>query len=71
MFSTASKRKENETTIDDLINEWTQSQDQWHVTELLQAVGIPAMPSLNAKSLEQNPHLNERGVIERLPHSAV
>ncbi|MDE0845806.1 MAG: CaiB/BaiF CoA transferase family protein [Actinomycetota bacterium] len=70
-FATASKRKENEATIDDLINQWTRTQDQWHVTELLQSVGIPAMPSLDAKSLEQNPHLNERGVIERLPHSAV
>ena len=54
-----------------MITEWTLTQDQWHVTELLQSAGIPAMPSLDAKSLEQNPHLNARGVIERLPHSAV
>ena len=50
---------------------WTASRDQWDVTQTLQDIGIPAMPSLDARSLEQDPHLNARGFIERLNHQEV
>ena len=49
----------------------TRERDQWDVTELLQAAGVPAFPSLSVRSLEENPHLAERGLIERLDHPAV
>ena len=32
---------------------------------------MPAFPSLSVRSLEENPHLAARGLIERLDHPAV
>lgn len=70
-FATAADRKANEAELDKLIGAWTRERDQWDVTELLQAAGVPAFPSLSSRSLEVNPHLVERGLIERLDHPVV
>ena len=70
-FAAAADRKANEAELDKLIAAWTQERDQWDVTELLQAAGVPAFPSLSSRSLEANPHLADRGLIERLDHPVV
>ncbi|MDE0319537.1 MAG: CoA transferase [Acidimicrobiaceae bacterium] len=70
-FATAAGRKANEAELDKLIGAWTRERDQWDITELLQAAGVPAFPSLSSRSLEVNPHLAERGLIERLDHPVV
>ncbi|MCY3949605.1 MAG: CoA transferase [Acidimicrobiaceae bacterium] len=70
-FATAADRKANEAELDKLIGAWTRERDQWDITELLQAAGVPAFPSLSSRSLEVNPHLAERGLIERLDHPVV
>ena len=70
-FATAARRKANEAELDKLIGAWTRERDQWDVTELLQAADVPAFPSLSSRSLEVNPHLTERGLIERLDHPVV
>ena len=67
-FDTAADRKANEAELDKLIGAWTRERGQWDVTETLQAVGVPAFPSLSVRSLEANPHLAARGLIERLDH---
>ncbi|WP_423917352.1 CaiB/BaiF CoA transferase family protein [Candidatus Poriferisodalis sp.] len=70
-FHTAADRKANEPELDKVIGAWTRDRDQWDVTELLQTVGVPAFPSLSVRSLEENPHLAARGLIERLDHPVV
>lgn len=70
-YTAAASRKEFENDLDGQIAMWTASRDQWDVTHILQDIGIPAMPSLDARSLEQDPHLNARGFIERLNHQEV
>ena len=70
-FATAADRKANEVGLDRIIAAWTSARDQWSVTEQLQAVGVPAYPSLSPRSIEANPHLLARGLIERLDHPAV
>ena len=70
-FSSQAARKSNEDELDSLIENWTASRDKWQVTELLQEVGVPAMPSLDAQELELDPHLNDRGFIERLEHPLI
>ena len=70
-FATSAARKANETELDKLIGAWTRERDQWDVTELLQAAAVPAFPSLSVRSLEENPHLTDRGLIERLDHPVV
>ena len=70
-FATAADRKANEVGLDRIIAAWTSARDQWAVTEQLQAVGVPAYPSLSPRSIEANPHLAARSLIERLDHPAV
>lgn len=70
-FATAAARKAGEAELDKLIGAWTRERDQWDVTELLQEAGVPALPSLSARSLEENPHIAARGLIERLDHPVV
>ena len=70
-FSTQQSRKAFEDELDVLIGEWTLTKDQWEVTRLLQGHGIAAIPSLDAHSLETDPHLNDRDFIERLEHPVV
>ena len=70
-FAMAADRKSSEVELDKLIGAWTRERDQWDVTELLQEAGVPALPSLSSRSLEQNPHLAARGLIERLHHPVV
>jgi len=70
-FSSQAARKSNEDELDSLIERWTIGSDKWEVTQLLQEVGVPAIPSLDARELESDPHLNHRGFIERLEHPLI
>jgi crotonobetainyl-CoA:carnitine CoA-transferase CaiB-like acyl-CoA transferase len=70
-FATAEARKANEAALDEHLGAWTTSRDRWEITGQLQAVGVPAFPCLDARSLDEDPHLAARGVIERLAHPVV
>ena len=70
-FRNAKLRKENETELDRIIETWTASRDRWEITETLQAVGVAAFPSLGAKDLVEDPHMNARKFQVRLPHPVV
>ncbi len=70
-FESQTSRKKWEAELDAHIEAWTVLRDKWEITRLLQSEGIPAMPSLDAQSLEGDPHLNDRGFIERLNHPVV
>ena len=70
-FESQTSRKKWEAELDAHIEDWTVLRDKWEITRLLQSEGIPAMPSLDAQSLEGDPHLNDRGFIERLNHPVV
>jgi len=70
-FATAPDRKQHEDELDDVLAGWVAAQDRWEVTERCQEVGVPAIPSMDARDLDEDPHYNERGLIERLEHPAV
>ncbi|HVN90527.1 MAG TPA: CoA transferase [Candidatus Binataceae bacterium] len=70
-FKTMSLRKQNEVALDEIITVWTSSQDRWDVTKKLQAAGVAAFPSMTAKDLAEDPHLNERGYLVQLEHPEV
>ena len=59
-FATASKRREQRTALDAALNEWTDEQDKWELTNVLQAAGVPAFPVLDAIEVIHDPHLSER-----------
>jgi crotonobetainyl-CoA:carnitine CoA-transferase CaiB-like acyl-CoA transferase len=70
-FLTLSDRKANEDALEAIVSEWTRERDRWEITQALQAAGIAAFPSLTCKDIVEDPHLNERGFIERLAHPEV
>ena len=70
-FQSAALRKQNEAELDGIIEAWTASRDRWDITGKLQAAGVAAFPSLGAKDLVEDPHMNARGFQVRLPHPVV
>jgi benzylsuccinate CoA-transferase BbsF subunit len=70
-FATASDRKANEDTLDEVMAGWCDGRDQWELTTLLQAAGVPAHPSQSPALLVVDEQLNHQGLFERLEHPAV
>jgi len=68
-FDTVKKRIENHTTLDDLINRWTQGKNKNDVMMELQNHGIPSGAVLNCGSdTYENRHLNQREFFELVEH---
>jgi crotonobetainyl-CoA:carnitine CoA-transferase CaiB-like acyl-CoA transferase len=70
-FKTLELRKANEDRLEEIIENWTREHDRWQITEQLQQQGVAAFPTLTCQDIVEDPHLNERGYIERLPHPEV
>jgi crotonobetainyl-CoA:carnitine CoA-transferase CaiB-like acyl-CoA transferase len=70
-FASLRGRKEHEDELDARIAAWTAERGRWVVTRELQALGIPAFPSLSTRDIVDDPHLNARGFIERRVHPEV
>ncbi len=64
-------RKENEDALEAIVAAWTRDRDRWQITSQLQAAGIAAFPTFTSQDIIEDPHLNARGTIERLPHVRV
>jgi crotonobetainyl-CoA:carnitine CoA-transferase CaiB-like acyl-CoA transferase len=67
-FATAALRKRNEAQLDRIIEAWTISRDRWEITEILQAAGVAAFPTLGPRDLVEDPHMTARGYHVQLPH---
>ncbi|HJY82270.1 MAG TPA: CoA transferase [Candidatus Binatia bacterium] len=70
-FRTAQERKANEDALEEILTAWTATHEKWDVTRTLQAVGVAAFPSMTAKDLVEDSHLNARGFFVRLVHPEV
>jgi crotonobetainyl-CoA:carnitine CoA-transferase CaiB-like acyl-CoA transferase len=70
-FRAAPARKAHEDALDALLSDWCAPRDKWDVTRVLQAAAVPAFPSLDGRELQENPHLQARGVFTRWPHAEV
>ncbi|MEQ9451757.1 MAG: CoA transferase [Pseudomonadales bacterium] len=57
--------------LEALITQWSRDQDRWALCELLQANGIAAFPTMSTADIVNDPHLAQRGFIERLAHPEV
>ena len=64
-------RKANEAEVDAVISDWCVTRGRWTITRELQALGLPAFPTLCTRDIVDDPHLNARGFIERLNHPEV
>lgn len=70
-FRTAKERKAHEDELDEILGAFARTRDRWDVTRTLQAAGVASFPSLSAKDLVEDPHLEARRFFERLEHPEV
>jgi len=70
-FADAAARKAHEAELDALIAAWVLPQERWELTRALQAAGVPAFPSLDARDLAEDANLNARDYFTRLEHGEV
>jgi crotonobetainyl-CoA:carnitine CoA-transferase CaiB-like acyl-CoA transferase len=70
-FRTAALRRANEDALEARIGAWTERRDRWEIVRALQGVGVAAFPSMSPQDLAHDPHLEERGFLERLEHPEV
>lgn len=68
-FATLLLRKENETELDQLIEEWTEQRSAEEIMELMQEAGVAASVVQNSEDLfAKDPQLKERGHWKMLDH---
>ena len=67
-FVSIISRHKNHDELDALISRWTQNKDANNVMELLQAHGIAATPVLSGEGIFNDPHYQERGLLELIDH---
>jgi benzylsuccinate CoA-transferase BbsF subunit len=70
-FSNSYSRWQNQERLDVLMQEWTINYRHHEIMDLLQGVGVAAMPSFKAKDLFTNPHLIAREAITEVQHSVL
>ncbi len=68
-FATMALRKTNEDALDEIITSWTSGGDRWERCRALQAVGVPAMPSLSPLEVwGGNEQMEALGMLARPEH---
>jgi benzylsuccinate CoA-transferase BbsF subunit len=70
-FSDAPSRWQNQEELDRLLEAWTLGHTSYEVMDILQKVGVAAVPSFTAEDLYTDPHLAERGLFEVVEHPAL
>ncbi len=70
-FRSLADRKANEDALEDIVSEWTRTQDPFEATERLQSAGVAAFPPLMNRELAEDPHLNARGFFVEKEHPKV
>lgn len=70
-FSDSRGRRQNEDELDRLIEAWTIERTDRECMEILQAVGVAAVPSFSIDQLWADPHLAQRDIFEVVDHPAL
>jgi crotonobetainyl-CoA:carnitine CoA-transferase CaiB-like acyl-CoA transferase len=68
-FADVVSRQRNRGVLDEIVGEWTLTQDKHAAAEALQAAGVPAMPVLTVQDVFADDHLRERGFFESVSHA--
>lgn len=63
-FARADTRWQNRRELDEQIGAWTRERTKEEVADLLQRAGVAAFASYTARDIAEDPHLNQRGVIQ-------
>jgi crotonobetainyl-CoA:carnitine CoA-transferase CaiB-like acyl-CoA transferase len=67
-YSSTRARRENQTELDRLIEEWTIQKDKFEIMQILQKARVPAGALLNMKEINLNPQLKNRGFFKLIDH---
>jgi benzylsuccinate CoA-transferase BbsF subunit len=67
-FVSMENRLENQSELDNIIEEWTSRRDKFEIMETLQKLRIPAGAVLNMEEVNLNPHLRKRGFFQLIDH---
>lgn len=67
-FTDAYSRWQNQQELDRLVSEWTRQHTDYEVTEALQAVGVPAAPTLSGDMVYKDPHSKGRELFVEIEH---
>ena len=70
-FGTLAKRQTNIDKLDQLVSEWTQTQESEAVQDLLQKAGVPAAMVKSGEDLDADPQLKHRKYYAKLDHPEV
>ncbi|MBI4310136.1 MAG: CoA transferase [Chloroflexi bacterium] len=65
-FAGLQRRLENHDELDAIIAPWTKERDRHELMEKLQSLGVPAGPVFDARDSSLDPHLWERGFMEKV-----
>jgi benzylsuccinate CoA-transferase BbsF subunit len=67
-FADKAARLKHQEALDEIIGEWTREREDHGVMEMLQAAGVAAAPSLSAKGLFRDSHVQKRKVFRKVAH---
>ena len=70
-FQSLGDRKRHEDALEAELAARTRERDRWELTRALQARGVAAFPTLTSRDIVEDPHLEARGFVARLPHPEV
>ncbi|MFH1381814.1 MAG: CoA transferase [Chloroflexota bacterium] len=70
-FATACARWQNQAELDELIEQWTVNHSPDEVMEMLQKVGVAAVPCFNGEEIFKNPHLQYRQNWAKVNHPVI
>jgi len=65
-YAEAGARWRNRKELDVEVAAWTRDRKREDVTRMLQAAGVAAFPSYTSQDIVDDPHLNQRGAIQKL-----
>ena len=67
-FATQDSRHQNHDALDGIIGSWTATHDAQELSDLLQRNGVAAAPVMTAEDIFNDPHYQDRGVLELVDH---
>ena len=67
-FRDVLSRHRNHDALDDIIAQWTQSKSAVDLMRLLQDAGVSATPVMTGEAIFNDPHYQERGLLEFVDH---
>ncbi|MCE2457959.1 MAG: CoA transferase [Dehalococcoidia bacterium] len=67
-FADVLSKLRNQDALDEVIGAWTQGHDAIALTESLQKAGIAATPVMKGEDIFNDPHYQERGLLELVDH---